>query len=221
MNQILSVIEEVQFAIEGKFQSVRISVEYYNSKHGYYFVSAETETGFDLCDPSQGYFKYDVKRNTGLRTETSIVNEMYEVLQRYIKEIRGIQDKIILTSRTQVVEIRGTECYSSILGSRFFSAGIIHSKQSDESISWYEHDVYKQGELEVNVSRNKEGQLRFHADENALYDFDKLRKLYESEAFQNSKYAFFFYNEVRRLLGMPPKGDPKRMSGLMPSDAQE
>lgn len=51
--------------------------------------------------------------------------------------------------------------------------------------------------------------------------YTKLRTLHNSERFQNSGYAFFFYNEVRRLLGHPIKGELSRMSGLMPSNVQE
>lgn len=48
-------------------------------------------------------------------------------------------------------------------------------------------------------------------------DADALRILANSSDFRNEKYAFFFYNEVRRLLGMPIKGNAKQMSGLLPA----
>lgn len=218
MDKVFGVTQDAVFTIENKQHNVTVSVEYF-PKGDIYFVSAETETGFDLTNSSYGYLKYDAKRNTRLRSEQSIANEMIVVLDSYVVAIEKMQADIILTSKIDTVSISGnTACGTSLI---LFPAANIHSKQSGEVISWYEHDVYNQGKLEVELIRTKEGQLRVYADENKLYDKVELRKLYESKDFQESKFAFFFYNEVRRLLGVKVTGHPKRMSGLMPNDVQE
>lgn len=218
----LGVTQDVLVNIENRLQLVTVVVEFYNAARiSEYFVSAITETGFDLCNSSHGYFKYHVLRNNKLRAEKSIVNNMIDVLDSYVASIESNANEFILTSKQTVVNIRGTNAYGSISDARFFSAACIRSKQSDQVISWYDHDVFTQGQLEIEVTRNKDGQLQFSADENKLYDLIKLRELHDSKDFQNSKYAFMFYNEVRRLLGIPVKGHPERMSGLMPSDVQE
>lgn len=218
----LGVTQDVLVNIENRLQLVTVVVEYYiGARTPEYWVSAITETGFDLCNHSYGYFKGNVARNTRLRSEKSIVIEMIDVLDVFVNAIENLASEILLTSKQTVVKIEGTDVYSSINGARFFNAACIRSKQSGQVISWYEHNVFTQGQLEIEVTRNKDGQLQFSADENKLYDLIKLRELHDSKDFQNSKYAFMFYNEVRRLLGIPVKGHPERMSGLMPSDVQE
>lgn len=218
--QHIGLTQDILVNIEGREQTVTLAIEYHpNLKH--YYLDAVTETGFDLCNSSYGYLKGYQNRNGRLRTDLSILDEMFNILEAYTTSIRNMAADIILTSRTTKATISGTDVYTKIAGMPITSAANIHSKQSSEVLSWYEHNVYKQGDIEVEVYRTKEGQLRLRADENALYDMDKLRALYHSEAFQMSKLAFFCYNECRRILGIPVMGDPKRMSGLFQIGVQE
>lgn len=220
--KFLGVTTEYKFNIEGKAHTVTLSVEFnYKAKLEYYFVSAITETGFDLCQDSYGYFKGYVSRNCKLRSEASIVHEMAGIIDSYINAIKQIEHKIIVTTKTISANISGNTCYAWVLGSEFFDACNIYSKESDMVLSWYSHDVFKQGKLEVEAYRTESGQLKFRASEKDLYDLDKLNTVYNSDAFQNSKFAFFNYNECRRLLGLKVTGNPKRMSGLMPQDIKE
>ncbi len=223
MKSIVLTSDEL-FTIEDKPHVVTLSVEYNeHARINYYWVSAVTETGLDLCNiPGFSYLKYTTPRNTRLRSEKSIVTEMYSILERYADAVRSIQDGIVLTERKVTVNISGTDAYGSgIYGLEFFSAASIYSDKSEQVISWYEHDVYNQGPLEVTVFRNKDGYLRVKADETKLYNTEKLQMLYNSERFQKSELAFFFYNEVRRLLGIPFSGHPSRMSGLFQTGVQE
>jgi hypothetical protein len=220
----LNMTMDIEACIEGRLQTVILSVEYTpHSRAPYYWLSALTETGFDLCNISYGYFKGSVNMlNTRLRSKKSITNDMLGVLDSLARSVQGIADGIILSERTVTGSINGTEIYlRGVEGVPFTSAANIQSVQSGQVLSWYAHDVFRQGTIELTAYRNAEGQLRFKADETMLYDTDKLRALVESEAFKSSKYAFFLYNECRRLLGMPVQGDPARMSGLMPSNVQE
>jgi hypothetical protein len=217
-----SVVQEVEFNIEGRTQTVQLAIDYTYGITDYYWVSAITETGFDLCTHSYGYFKSDVQvRNTRLRSEASIVADMVSVLDDYIYGIQSIEQDIILTEKSLDAKISDTECFIFKSDVHFFPASNIHGAQSGLCLSWHEHDVFNQGPIVVTAYRTKEGQLLFKADESALYDLSKLKQLMERDAFKSSKLAFFNYNECRRLMGMPVDGDPKRMSGLMPSDRTE
>jgi hypothetical protein len=215
-----SIVYDASFRIEGKQHQVSLSVSYH-PKARCYWIDAITETGFDLCSDN-GYFKSTIElQRTKLRSEASIALVMLGILDSLAEQIRAMQSDIILTSRKASVTIRGVDAYSNIRNALFFSAANIQSKQSGQVLSWYEHDVFKQGELVVEAYRTNEGQLRFRADERDLYDLTKLKRLHDSDAFQSSKFAFFFYNECRRLLGIPVTGDAKRMSGLFDSGRAE
>lgn len=178
----------------------------------FYFISAVCETGFDLCTHSHGYFKDHVARNTKLRSLKSIESEQAGILDRYEALIRRDAGEFILFPTTVQGRISGDTFYGPT-SVHFFDAANIHSLQSRQSISWYSHDVFNQGEIELHVERNKDGQLRFYADENALYDRVKLQALYTSERYTQRQFAFFFYEEVARLVGAP-HGDLRAMSGL-------
>ncbi len=221
--EYLSITTDLLVEIEGREQVVVLAVEYACcARIPHYFVEAITETGFNLCNSSYGYLKYSVPMgNTRLRSETSIANDMLHVLESYARCIQNLAPEIVLSGRHVRARISGTDLYTDVRGLEFTKASNVRSSQSGQVLSWYEHDVFKQGEINVSVYRQTDGQLRFEASEYALYDLPKLRALVEGERFRNSNFAFFFYNEARRLLGMPVKGDPKRMSGFMPSDRSE
>lgn len=215
-NKSISLTLDLTVNIEGKDQCVILAIEYHPSVKNYYYINAITETGFDLCNSNYGYFNYCCPRlNTRLHSEKSIANDMLFILDCLADSIRNIANDIILSGREVEVTISGTECYAPIPEARFFPASNIRSKQSGSVLSWYEHNVFSQGKLMVSVYRQTDGQLRFEADEKQLYDLGKLQFLYGSVAFKESKLAFFFYNECRRLLGIPVTGDASRMSGLM------
>lgn len=223
MNNLITITQDVQVNIENRIQTVSVSVECHPKMDQSYFLSAVTECGFELCGGNQGYFKYHAKRtNPRLRSEKSIANDMLATLDSLILGIQDIASGIILTERVVKGSIHGTEVYiNGVVGVPFMPASNIHSKQSGQALSWYTHDVFTQGTIELTVFRNSDGYLRFKADENALYDKAKLQELHDSDAFQNSKLAFFFYNECRRLLGIPVMGEPARMSGLFAQGIQE
>ena len=221
-HKCIQVNKTFNVVIDGRDQQVELVVHTYPEIDRHYFVSALTDTGFDLCGHER-YFKYSQPIvNTRLRSDLSIATDMLAFLDDYENAVIQHAPRIVLTERVVTGRISGTNCMiQGVSGLEYFCAASIYSKQSGECISWYEHDVFKQGPIELLVYRNEEGRLRVKADEQALYDFDKLKALHDGERFQKSKYAFMFYNEVRRLLGIEVKGDPKRMSGLMDIGRQE
>ncbi len=223
MNTLISITQDITANIENKLQRVSVSVEYHPETKRVYFISAVTECGFELCNEHTGYFKDFIKRiNSNLRSEKSIANDMLDILDSLVKGVQDIASSIILTERVVSGSISGTEVYiNGVTGVPFMPASNIHSKQSGHVLSWYKHDVFNQGTIELTVFRNSEGRVDFKADENALYDKVKLQALHDSDAFQNSKFAFFKYNECRRLLGIPVQGDPARMSGLFWHETKE
>jgi hypothetical protein len=212
----INLIKEFQCTIEGREHTINLTVEYDKRQSTFLYVSAIADTGFNLCG-HDAYFKDYIPMNSKVRAEKSIANHMLDVLDNFETSIREHTDGIVLAHKSIKVNINGTEVYGSpLLGMPFFSACNIKSAKSGECVSWYEHNIFKQGDIQLEVYRQTNGQLRIEAKEEELYDFTKLRALYDSESFQKSKFAFFFYNEVRRLLGMPINGDLKRMSGLGP-----
>lgn len=207
--------------IQGTDQTVSVTVERFES--GRLFLHAITETGFDLCSHDYGYLKRTVQGNTRLRSESSMLTEMIQVADDMAKTIKRIEGTILLTTQTLQAKISGTKVFTGLASASvdYFDVCNIHSIESDATISWYAHDVYNQGPIELVFYRDDNGAPRFKATDAALYDLNKLKELHDGAAFQNSEYAFFFYNEVRRLLGMPIKGHAKRMSGFGPSERQE
>jgi hypothetical protein len=207
----LTLSRTTEVLIENKLQPVVLTIEGYTD-NAWYYVQAITSTGFNLCTNSYGYFKYNTSRNTRLRSAKSIEREMNSILDRYEASIRSIADRIILTSRTIAGKISGSDFYGPNTD-HWFNVNNIHSMQSRQSVSWYHHDIFNQGEIEVFVERNKEGQLRYYADEKKLYNQDKLNQLFKSDAYSKRNFAFFFYDELARLVGAP-YNDTRAMSGL-------
>ena len=217
---IISVTEACAFQIEGKRHMVDVSVECHPIIKTHYYLSAVTETGWDLCSAS-GYFKDFIDRNSRIKSEASILAEMVEILDRLKTGIAKIAGDIILTEKVVKARISGGTCYTELSVLRFFDVCNICSMQSGETLSWFNYDVFMSGGIDVVLYRTTDGALKIKADENVLYDKTKLLSLYNSESFQASKLAFFKYNELRRLLGIPFAGHPARMSGLFPSAVKE
>jgi len=196
----LSITEDVIYIIEGKAQIVTMSIEFHPKVREYYWVDALTETGFNLCDSNYGYYKCAYKIQNVKRSERTIIEDMYDVLQNYINCIHQDAKTIILTKCILTAFISSNTCYVDKLSRFIFSASNIHSKQTGLVVSWHEHDIFKEGNIELEARRNRDGQLQFFANESTLYDLNKLKRLQNTEAFQTSKYAFMCYDEVNRLI---------------------
>lgn len=201
---------------------VSVSIERENSIKGsdaYWNIDAVvSETGLRLTNRHYGILHSFVDANKRLRAEKSIKAEG-DIL------LRDIELHLIREARKHYIKEYTTTLTTSPGYSEYLFGGpmpipmcSIRSKQSGECISWHYHDVFKANSpLTVTFYRTAEGQPQVKADENELYDFDKLRDLVESKEFKEQKYSFFFYNEVRRLLNMPFEGDVKAMSGMFRS----
>lgn len=208
----MNTTKEIKVMIENRLQTVIIAVD--DDRRGnHYYVECITETGFDLCNQQYGYFKAYYPMNTRLRSESSKQNEVNELVEAFETAIQVQAPNILLTATEVVIKVSGTKFYSDNRNIQFGECMNIKSKQSGLSISWYEHDVYNQGELTILLYRKTDGQLAMEADENQLYSTEKVKALVESDNFKNKKYAFFCYNEALRLAGISNLIDGS-MSGL-------
>lgn len=197
--------------IDGKEHVFKIKLESYPDITKYWFVSIETDFKLNLCDPSYGFFKSTLERNTRLRALKSIKADALGILGRITQAVKDLD---LIIDREIEVNISGKDFYysnSDVM--RFNAASNIFSKQSNKVISWYDHDVFKQGLLKVHAKRDEDGHLRLYADETQLYDLDKLKALRDSDRFTAKQFAFFNYNEVLRLLG-EVNTSTDEMSGL-------
>jgi hypothetical protein len=89
----------------------------------------------------------------------------------------------------------------------------VKSIESGKGISWYYHDVFRSGRIKVLAKRSESGQLQFFAKESELYDLRKLKKLNRQIETEGKTFAFFFYEELKRLIGKN-HGPTFQMSGL-------
>lgn len=96
--------------------------------------------------------------------------------------------------------------------SLFLSKCNIKALESKQPISWHYHNVYKKIKYVYWDSESDSETPKFYLEENKLYNYRKLNKLYKSDNFKQQKYSFFFYGEVERLLKHPVTN--KGMSGL-------
>jgi hypothetical protein len=202
MNKTITITE-----LNGRAQQVKLTLEQLGDR---YFIEAITETGFNLTDLHHGYYKHLIERNTKLRSAKSIKAEQESILESFAAAM--VSNKSMIITETQVtVEIRSRD-YIYFHG-QIFDLVNVRSAQSGQGISWYYHDVYKAGPLTLTLKRSSDGQLQAFADETQLYDLEKLKALAESKTFIERGFAFFFYDEVNRLLGRE-YSNPKSMSGL-------
>lgn len=205
---------EIQF-LDGTF-NVDISVERQTSNDGTdvrWFIDAITETGYNLSGPSYGLIRYVADANKRLKALSSIEQEGNDLLDSLVAAIKISAIKTI-NKRLIVSHKLSSNEYQFIKGIQF-PTHCIKSKQSGLCISWHKHDVYSDNvTLDIEFIRLESDQLQASADENLLYNKDKLLDLADSIQFKEQKFSFFFYNEVERLLDRPINGSPKSMSGL-------
>lgn len=81
-----------------------------------------------------------------------------------------------------------------------------------ESISWYDHDVFKKLNYIYWDPDSGSEYPEFYLEEDKLYSKTKLRKLKRSKNFKERNFAFFNYGLVERLLGLEPTSEG--LSGL-------
>ena len=203
----------IQVTIEGRNQVVKLSIENDGPKSDHYYLSAKCESGFDLCNLHYGYYKAYVPKTRKLRSEKSINLDMERTLDAFELAIIRDANTFLLTAIDVTVKISGPQFYSSNSNIRFGEVCNIYSKQSGKPIAWYPHDVYNEGELIVTAYRATSGQIKLEADESKLYNQSKVRALVESKEFKSGNFAFFFYEEAKRLAGLK-HGNTNSMSGL-------
>ena len=185
----------------------------------YWIEAVVIRTGFDLCDMDNGYFKHRVTGNPKLRSKKSIEAELNDIYESFKNSIINSAESFIIDQTAVQAEINGE--WFHVKGAnrvdQINHTMNINSNISNTGVAWYHHDVYNQGPIELSVTRCSKGYLVYTAAEKDLYDFKKLKKLSESKDFKEQKYAFFKYNEVKRLLGLEFDGSSKSMSGLFSS----
>ncbi len=89
----------------------------------------------------------------------------------------------------------------------------IKSLISGNPLSWFHHNVFK---LITYVYWDKDSgseSPKLYLEDSKLYNINKLKVLTNSVYFKQEKYAFFFYGEAQRILGIPQTESD--MSGLM------
>lgn len=194
------------------------SKDEFNSR---YYLDAVTSTGFDLTQASYGAFRSIFDANQRLRSEKSILKEMNEILDSITDYASKNLGRFIIKSLTVKKTLSDGE-WQFFKETDPFPTCSIKSKESGNPISWYYYDVFNtDSEIEVTFSRTETGQLTAYASEHALYDFKKLDQLAASERFQDQKFAFFFYDEVNRLvLGQPASDQSSTMSGLFKKESK-
>jgi hypothetical protein len=202
MNKTITITE-----LNGRAQQVKLTLEQLGDR---YFIEAITETCFSLTELHHGYYKHAIDRNTKLRSAKSIKAEQESILESFAAAMVSNKSMIITETELKVENKYSETIYSH---GHVFNLVNVKSVQSGQGISWYHHDVYKAGPLTLTLKRSPEGQLQAFANETELYDLEKLKALAESKTFIERKFAFFFYDEVNRLLGRE-YSNPKSMSGL-------
>lgn len=186
-----------------------------------YILNAITSSGFDLTMRSYGMLKHCFDANKRLKTQKSILAEMTSILDDVIEYAStNLKREIIKT--LMVKTILDNSEYQWFKGLSIpFPTCSIKSIESGNPISWYYHDVFNtETPIEITFSRKDCGQMTAHASELKLYDLNKIQKLTKEPRFKEQGYAFFFYNEVKRLLGQPFEGSNEQMSGLFQRGAK-
>jgi len=151
--------------------------------------------------------------NHWIRSAKSIKKEKQAIVEHYKAYVVDNLDDFVLETKTY----HDTKISYDYVAIRPYGIKpyLIHSTQSGQVISWHDHDVYLNNTvLDVIAKRDsKTGQLKYYADETKLYDYNKLQKLADSDNVKNKKLAFFFHDELNRLLGRK-HGRIQNMSGL-------
>lgn len=180
-----------------------------------YCLDAVTSTGFNLTMSSYGVLKHCFDANRRLRSEKSILAEMTAILDDVIEYASTNLKREVIKTLTIKTVLNDSE-YQLFKGLSIpFPTCSIKSLESGNPIAWHYHDVFNtDSEIEVVISRKTCGQLTAHASEASLYDLAKVQELANDKRFKKQGYAFFFYNEVKRLLGQPFEGSNQAMSGL-------
>lgn len=203
----------VEIAVEREnsrdFTDVRINID-----------AIVKETGMSLTNVHYGLLKNWVKANKRPKASKSIKQELKHVIQDIIETLED-------NSRRYFIKEYSFEGKTSF-GHNDLVFGIptgpvhlasVKSLNSGECVSWHHHDIFRENApITLHFSRKKDGQPQVHADETELYDFDKLQALADSNDFKEQKFSFFFYNEVKRLLGIPFEDKANAMSGMFGSN---